>query len=154
MRYVAIAFKETGKTASKKMSIRLAFLDVIDDVNDKNYGQGILIVPSMFQEEHREALRGLTKKFSKKGLYSQSVETVVSSIYDDDGNYGGQTIRLAGMHGSAKSARTFVDNLYKAILKLKGDNQLFIMVDGTATATHFDGEWDNLPAFVQSYFEI
>lgn len=154
MRYVAVAFRESGKTSSKKMSIRLALLDVIEDINDTHCGQGILIVPSMFTDEHIEALKAMTKKFSKKGLNSQSVETYVTSIYDDEGHYCGQSMRLAGMHGCTRSARTFIDNLYKAVLKLKGDNQLFIMIEGTATATHFDGDWDELPAFVQSYFEF
>ena len=149
MRYVAVASK--GTKASKRMQIRLALLEVIED--EDYYGQGILIVPPMFQEEHIEAYKALTKKFTKKGLNSQAVETIVTSSYDEEGRYVGQSTRLVGMHGCARSARTFIDNLYKAVLKLKGNNQLYIMIEGTATATHFDGDWDELPAFVQSYFE-
>ena len=135
LRFVALVDKEPH---SDQMTIRLSMLEVIDDEKDAYYGQGIMV----------------TKKFKMKGMNCHSIEKVTIQEYNSEGVRYGQRVRITGMHGSVRSGKAFVDNLYKAVGKMKGENSLYIYVVGTATATPFEGRWDNLPTFILDYFNL
>ena len=151
LRFVALVDKEPH---SDQMTIRLSILEVIDDEKDAYYGQGIMVTEDIFREEHVKACEELTKKFKMKGMNCHSIEKVTVQEYNSEGVRYGQRVRITGMHGSVRSGKAFVDNLYKAVGKMKGENSLYIYVVGTATATPFEGRWDNLPTFILDYFNL
>ena len=151
LRFVALVDKEPH---SDKMTIRLAMLEVIDDENDAYYGQGFMVTEKIFREEHVKACEQLTKKFKMRGMNCHSIEKATVQEYDANGLCCGQRARITGMHGSTRSGKVFVDNLYNAVGKMKGENRLYIYVVGTATATPFEGRWDDLPTFILDYFNL
>ncbi len=153
MRIVAITDKidEAGKNT---MIIRLGILELIDDPADPYYGSGFLVTPEIFQREHVKACEELTRRFKMKGMNCQSIEKITSSEYNEEGVFVGQRVRLIGMHGCSRSGRRFIDNLHKAVKKMGDSNSLYIYINGTATATPFDGEWEELPAYVKDFFRV